>query len=241
MKTILTFLLGLAIVGAAPSSSHAQYLSQGAATWRWEASLDGGASWQGGLVESLHNPGIVLVRAIVTFETFGAACYLGGTRLDPFVTTPAWAEGGDDILSYTTPHGPVTRLLTLPIQPQRMPGILKLDLPGDTSAPGEGSGFISVFQPGYQTVTTPIFDNPMWAMGFTLQLAPSGGDRTVQGAFRDHPSYPGRPLFVETRPWQGFGYAQTLTQEPVTIRIVPAPSAVALGVVALVFGGRRRR
>lgn len=221
------------------AAARAQYLPQGSATWRWEASLDGGASWQGGTIETLHNPRVVLVRAIVSFEDFGTPSYLTGTRLDPYVLTNA---PGDDILSLTTPAGSVSRLVSLATSPVHLPGMLKIDSASDLLQPGAGPSWTFVGQPGYQVITEPITDNPMWAMGFTLLMDDTPGDRVVQGVFQERASSPGRPIFIETRPWAGFGYAETVEQSPVTIRLVPAPASAAVAVLgaALVTGRRKR-
>ena len=91
-------------------------------------------------------------------------------------------------------------------------------------------------------IKVAIMDNPIWLMGFTLVIDGTGGDRTISAVFRESPLYPGRPMFVETRPWLGYGYAETLDHFPLTISVFPSPSGAALGAFAACwFGARRRR
>lgn len=216
----------------------AQVTPQGTATWRWEASIDGGASWQGGLIETLHNPRIVLVRAMVSFETFAHNAYLGGAWLDPYVLTPG---PGDDILSSTAPVGSTSRLATTAASPDRFPGLLKLDHVDDHEPPGQGPAWYRAIQQTYQTINEPIWDNPMFLMGFTLLLDGTPGDRRVEAVFRDYFGYPGRPIGVDTiRPYT-ISMLQAVDQVPVTIRVLPAPGSFALVASAGVWGLARRR
>ncbi len=239
MHTGRSFIAACCVLSGCACVVHAQYRQQGHATWRWEGSVDGGASWRGGRIELLHSPGVVLVRAIVTFEDFGTPSYCGGVGLDPYVLTTA---PGDDIISFTAPHGSASRLESFPANPVRLPGLLKLDAAGDLLPPGQGPGWFRATQPGYQIITSAIMDNPIWLMGFTLVIDGTGGDRTISAVFRESPLYPGRPMFVETRPWLGYGYAETLDHFPLTISVFPSPSGAALGAFAACwFGARRRR
>jgi hypothetical protein len=233
-------LLAISIVATA---AHAQTVRfEGQATWWWEASADGGATWSASTLEVPQSQGTVRVRTTCSFPpVFGY--YLGGAAIDQRITGVSNA-GLNDTLSILN----VGIMSVQTFAARRFGNILKIDDVSDTLPPGEGSAHLFIGQPnpsiGPYTLANPITN----LVVFDLHLDGSAGDRFVDAWWRDWtPNYPQIPpgprIHVRNRDLADPDIiVPDLTVNPLTIRVIPAPGAVAvLAAFGFAVGRRRRR
>jgi hypothetical protein len=226
---------------------------EGSGTWFWSASVDNGATWTRGLIEVPSSQSNVLIRGSCQFPAtvLGAQQYLGDVNFHIVVTGVNGAGPADDLPANSYFPGRDLGIWQLPrLRMSRFGNQLKLDdLAGESNPPFVVPGGIDVRQNHPNTGAARNYDNPIHASFFSLVLDGSPGDRVVQGSFRvQHPlqhNDPNRWLFTYNFPLQGDPNRLNLplmTDEPLTIRVVPAPQTLAtLAVGWAWFGYARRR
>jgi len=239
---------GLVVVfGCATAPALAQgYRLAGEATWWWEASADGGTTWTPALLEVPSTQGMVKVRACVAFPP-DRWHYFQGARIDQTITGMNGA-GSSDTVVVTDPG--FTNQQTL--ASRRFGNVLKIDDVSDTLPPGEGAAHWGIFQPGFSAGPWTYANPVIGVIDFNLNLDGSEGDRFISAWWRDWTAfYPNDPVVANlpptirvanNNPFTGQDYIfPTLTINDLTIRVVPAPGAVALLASACAFAGVRRR
>lgn len=229
----------LMVFTCALPNAHAQVNYVGEARWWWEASSDGGTTYAPSLIEVSDVRTTLLVRSRVQFPA-SPLRYFGSAGMDAAVFG---ASAGDDVSDVTSGErqGGSSGLV------YRLPSILKIDGFNDPLPPGEGPNFLCICQDPPWTFPQPSFANPITVMTYNLHLDGTPGDRVVRGVLNP-------PLVIDGRNIQAYLYslhpgdrnmsfAMTVAQEPLIVRVVPAPSSafVFAGVGALALAPRRRR
>jgi len=219
----------------APSVAWSQIIFDGTATWSWEASTDGGATWHRGMLEVPTSQGAVQVRSSLAFPPppTGSGGGFSTAALDGVV------GGAGPLDSVSGLNG--GNLRSFNFVASRFGSTIKIDDPVDTLPPGLGSRWAVLTQSRAQGNRS--LANPIILLSYTLTLDGSIGDRLVEGIFRQPPGYPpGHVVSID------MGMAQEaptlvpfLIQEPLTIRVVPTPTTLATGTLGLAFLSRRRR
>lgn len=228
--TVLRFALaGVAFLGIARSSSaQTQYVLGGPATWTWRASLDGGQSWATSLVEAPQSQASVIIQALVAFPAEPTR-YLGIVALDGTISGVGGAGPLDtvsDIFRGALYNVPQAAAL-------RFGNVIKVDFIWDTQPPGEGPWWFFIGQPA-PGLGAVLFDNPLFVMQYTLNLDGSPGDREIGGVWRRFVQFPdGDYAYTHSFLQPDVITAHPLTHEPLTIHVLPAPGAWALGLAAL--------
>lgn len=227
------------ITGAAPRAS-AQYVLEGNATWTWEASADEGATWSRGRLEVDAPQQSVFVRASCQFSQVARLCYFGLSELDATITGVDGA-GSNDWVSPDIFVGVSSRRQHASM---RFGSVIKIDHASDTLPPGEGTDWLRVHQNSPSAGGPSTFANPIdQLLYYQLNLDGSPGDRLIGGVFRQFPTLDANRNVIVCEWLDQFRtFAQTMTQEPLTIRVVPAPAPLAT--LALLGAGlftRRRR
>jgi hypothetical protein len=232
----------LLAISVAASATHAQTVRfEGQATWWWEASADGGATWSQSVLEVPSNQPAVRVRAACSFpQVFGY--YFGAAFIDQRITGLNNAGLGDSLTILN-----VGILSAQTFAARRFGNVLKIDDINDVLPPGEGQGHLGIGQPnpsiGPYTLANPIIN----LVVFDLHLDGSAGDRFVDAWWRDWtPNYPQIPpgprIHVRNRDLADPDIiVPDLTVNPLTIRVIPAPGAVAVLLAPGLAIARRRR
>lgn len=228
--------------GCAAAPAFAQtFRFEGEATWWWEASVDGGATWSQSLIEVSQQQTSVRIRANCSFPAVNGY-YLGSAIIDQRVTGVNGA-GPNDNLSLISAG--IMSVQTFAVS--RFANVLKIDDAADTLPPGVGSSHIYIGQPnpsmGPYTLANPI--NGL--VVFDLLLDGTSGDRHVDAWWRDWTPFfpqvpPGPQVFIWNRSLMDPDrIVPALTVNDLTIRVIPAPGVVALLGAACAFAGVRRR
>lgn len=234
VRTVQRMLATVGLGGCAPGFACAQVIFDGTATWSWEASIDGGATWHRGMLDVPASQGLVQVRSSLAFPS-----------------PPTGSGGGfstaalDGVLSGAGPLDSVSglnggNLRSFNFGASRFGGTIKIDDPLDTLPPGLGSRWAVLTQSRAQGNRS--LANPIILLSYTLSLDGSVGARHVEGIFRQPPGYrSGHVVSID------MGIAQEaptlvpfLIQEPLTIRVVPGPATIVVGLLGLAFASRRR-
>lgn len=232
----------LAIIGTAVCDAPAQYVLEGRATFSWEASIDGGATWTRGTLQVSPTQASVQVRASCAFTNIAPLCYFGYAEFDGTIVGVDGAGMGD----WLSAESIVNQGPQFAIVGTRFGNLLKIDHLSDLALPGEGTRWVSVGQnsPSAGGPTRPgSFANPYAELlSYQLNFDGTPGDRLIGGVFRQFPTLPpDRNVIV----WEWHGqfrtFAQQMTQDPLTIRVMPAPGVVVVAIVASCIAGRRRR
>lgn len=220
-------------------------------TLRWEASLDGGQSWRGGLIGDVpQGQPSVHVRLIASFggvtSSGVAPAYFHRATMDAVVRN---VENG---LTDTTSSVSLMRgggLSEWPFGPQRQGNLIKIDMPQDLAAPGLGSRWLESFQSQDAIGFPPSTENPIVLLGYTLFLDGTPGQRDIFGVFRvrrpteTQPNVP--DVLVGLPGIAQYAAPDDLTIVNTSIIVVPTPAGVMVGVVGILvatgFTRRRRR
>ncbi len=217
-----------------PSPAYSQIIFDGTATWSWEASTDGGATWHRGMLEVPTSQGAVQVRSSLAFPPppTGSGGGFSTAALDGVVS----GAGPLDSISHLSGG----HLLSGNFVASRFGSTLKIDDPVDTLPPGLGSRWAVLAQSRNQTGRS--LANPIILLSYTLSLDGSFGDRVIDGIFRQRPNYPlGHVVSIDMgRNEEAPTLVPFVIQEPLTIRVVPGPATAILGVLGLAFASRRR-
>ena len=225
------FCLGLALAGCRSASAQVVYGGEG--HWWWEASTDGGVSYSAGLVEVPQTQGSVLVRGRFEFPA-GQRHYFGLAGLDAAVFN---AAPGDSITNATGGEAMISGVV------HRLPGILKIDAIDDTLPPGQGPGWTGLRQDPPWTLPVPSYSNPITLVEYSLTLDPTPGNRLIGGIFVyfDVDGHSTAATIYSTYfTDRDTVYRVSFTQDPLTVRVVPAPGVMALAGAGVALASRRR-
>ena len=230
----------LAIVAALPIAAFVAggFGRVGAADFRWQASLDGGASWHGDWLDVPEATLSVRVRALVSWSA-DAGYAFANTRFDVAVV----ALGGghaDGASSFLRPH-PFGQGTIQTIAAMRFGDVLKIDDSRDTSPPGEGGRWIvpSQFYEGWIDDFSRAHPAAIFELTLTLD-GPAGARLVTQnfgGALPDG-NTTDRVLRIYTSR-QGDSNIPITTAYAVTINVTPAPAS--LGLLLPILALHRRR
>lgn len=235
-------LSALALAAGVAAAAHAQI---GVADFRWQASLDGGASWHGDWLDVPEGTPSARVRALVSWVPEPGVGYAYAvSRFDAVVE--AVGGGLADTASDFLRPPPLHLAFTQTITAVRFGSVLKIDDARDTLPPGEGTRGI---QPGQLTEVpgdTPYNTaNPISIFEFVLWFDGTPGRREL----REHFIAPGggnttdRVLRIYTSPL-GASNMPLTTRHGLTINVLPAPGAafpLLFGALALRRARRGRR
>lgn len=232
MKARQRFVVSLSIAFLSLASASAQILEGQASIW-WEASADNGATWGRQYIEVDSSQSTLLVRQRVEFDAVPGR-HFGGIAFDGRVTSVAGAGLADSASNFLRYPGSNF----IPVAASRFGSVLKIDDFEDFEAPGQGRFWIGVVQtpgPPYQTIS------PYRTFTYDLQLDGSLGTRIVDGVFRENPALPlNRWVLIRVNFSEDL-YFPLCTQYPITINVVPAPSAGMTMAMIAACASRRRR
>jgi hypothetical protein len=201
----------------------------------WQVSLDGGMTWQSGMVEAPRTQPSVEVRLLAEFGgiTTGGETplYMAWADLDGVVFA---ASGG---LGDTASNVRLLRaggvLATAPFGSQRQGALLKFDSPFDTLAPGVGNGWLEPLQSQDAIGNPPGQANPIPIVGYTLFLDGTLGRRDIYGVFRTRrptETYAGREdIFLGLPGIASYTPPDELSIVNTSIVVVPTPAGVVVG------------
>ena len=205
----------------------------------WQASLDGGQSWQGGTVEVADPFARVRIRALVDWEYPGSYA-LALVQFDATISTQG-SIGLADIGVDLERISPFDRGSAQTLAATRFGNTLKIDDERDTFAPGVGDRAIMSGQ--LVEVAGPPFtrDNPVPVFAYSLVLDGTLGTRIVSHVWRRHPTS-GEILrtWIYLSPEGGIGMPRTSLVEPLNLHVIPTPTSLAL-LLPLLASHRRRR
>lgn len=229
-------LSALALAAGVAAAAHAQI---GAADFRWQASLDGGASWHGDWLDVPEATPSVRVRALVSWSADAGYAFFW-TRFDALVVAGSGGFG-DGATGLVRPH-PFGQGSAQTLMATRFANTLKLDDSRDTSPPGEGARWIQPSQFYEQWNDDFSRSRPASIFEFQLDLDGTTGARLVTQAFGGalpDGNTTDRVLRIYTTA-QGDSNIPLTTAYPLTINVLPAPGA-ALPLLAGVFAQRSKR
>lgn len=211
----------------------------------WQVSLDGGSSWQGGVVNTQPSQGSVLVRVRISWVLDGptdSPVYMNNARFDAF-SRSLDAGGLGDLASNTRILSQGVNSVGLRDYPflsiQRQGSILKIDSGAeDTAPPGQGPRWV---QPGQMLQGLPgfplLFENPIDVFEYRLALDGTEGRRELSGVFatggmglRLLTALPNPNVWINVASFE---------QSPVVL-VVPTPAGAGVLIGALAMLRRRR-
>lgn len=220
--------------GATVGTASAQvFRLEGQATFAWQASTDNGVTWQGSLV-SVNPSQSFLVRASVAFEP-GAGRYFSGSWYDPYVTNAGPGDAADSF-AMQFPFS-----VTDSIASFHQGTTMRIERGNDGAPPGQGVGWIKSEQSA--AIGPVTFANPVVALTFRFLPDSTPGDRVLTSAFFVTPGWDASRfvrvnLFADPDATQ---FVPATTLLPLTIRVIPAPSALGVLVAGFIVAARRRR
>ncbi len=209
------------------------YRFEGSASFSWQSSTDQGVTWRSNIVET--SPGAdLLIRAHVAFES-GPGRYLNYTAFDPFVTSAGLGDQADSF-SFVFPWTSTAFLASF-----HEGSTLRIEYGNDGAPPGQGAGWVVANQnPSIHPITSA---NPISIFSFRYHADSTPGDRILETRFQ-------RPASWEDGRFMRIGvfadpdltvYVPMVTVEPLTIRVIPAPSALGALAAGFIVAARRRR
>lgn len=211
----------------------------GTATFTWQGSTDGGASWEEGSVSAAPNSS-VLMRSVVAWSAVPHTGHAFGTvRFDVAVS-----DSGEGDAVGGMGYGPYGTGVPSTVAATRFGSTIKIDDVRDTLPPGLGGRTV---QPSQLTpqIEYPIdLRNPAPVFYFRVDVDGTEGTRTVSAIFA--PPVPGgndidRFVFL----YYDVGGANNLPLSTYgghfAIRVVPSPGGCGVVVFGVVWGCSRRR
>lgn len=206
----------------------------------YEVSDDGGATWNGGLVETVASS--VKVRILASWSSDADMYAFGGSQFDVVVTGVGGAGAADTVANAMRPW-PTNTGSAQTIVATRFGNQIKIDDARDTLGPGAGTrgvfpGLLAQNFAGTNFSTA----NPLTIFEFDLNLDGSIGDRDLSSLYIAPPggNTIDRVMRIYTSP-TGAQNTPSTTTRGATVRVVPAPGALALlGLGGLAIARRRR-
>ncbi len=238
---IALMMMGVGLAPVTPTS--AQPIFRGdPASWQWQGSIDNGSNWLGNRLNIDSSITSVRIRAVASFPPPFDNAYFGYVACDPYVQGLNGAGATDTITSIGPGQLPPN---SQDLSVRRFGNLLKIDDAFDTQPPGLGSWWMQRSQsPNNGTSPTPLFFNPVTLLEFTLVLDGSQGDRLVTAAWTTDTAFGYRPFCV-TNVWgidhRFQQWRHPMTEEQLTIRVIPAPASTPLLVLSSIVAASRRR
>lgn len=229
---------GFAVLSISSSTVLAQ------ASWRWQGSTDGGATWTSGMIAVPREQATLLVRGVWEWDrsaTQGFA-FREMSLMDVTVTGTDGSGAGDTTGDFH--YHPVLGGVA-PLNEQRFGNVIKIDRSSDTLPPGAGPNGLWSFQTNVLGEIR-VFDNPLVFFTFRLDLDGSLGERRVSELFRAYMD----PMNSTDRVLRLFVTEGNAVEFPVvsrqalSINVVPIPSSClppAFGAALLTCRRRRVR
>ncbi len=222
-------LLTIVLLGGA---AQAQTILAGHGVLEWQALTSNG--WQSShvVVESAH----VQLRLVASWNVPVSRSYFAQTFMDVVVA----GAGETDWASACNVIVPPTNTIARGV-PSFVGPVLKIDALGDSSFPGEGNGWVYIFQDNFTGIG---YDSPIPIYEFLLDLDGSLGTRSVTSVHRDLQfAEPRRHMRIAdfNFPVSQLSFLVETEIRGIDIEVIPAPSSAILGVVALSALGVRRR
>jgi hypothetical protein len=233
-------LLQLAVWTAASALLTGKAHAQIPATATWQVSLNNGSTWQTGSVTVGPSQPYVDVRVLIGWDGANippGPTFLYEARFDGVVNN---AGASDQVSNMLVLRAGLLRAPSFPLMAHRMGPLIKIDATNDLLPPGVGFFGISPDQTDILG-QVPNVSNPVPAFSYRLALDGTLGTRELTGAFNTYPQ--------TSNPWAAiradvpglYVLATSITQQPASIEVIPAPAAVWVGVGALCVAARRRR
>ena len=232
-------LIALAALAGAAAVANAQDVGTGKFTW--EVSLDGGATWAGGVVDIDPSNQSVLVRARAMWDGTNGMYAFAGAQFDALVTTAN--SNGDTAGNFVRP-GTVSGSGAQTIVATRFGNVLKIDDVRDTLGPGLGTRGVFPGQLVENFAGTNFSTaNPITLFQYELFIDHTDeSDRLLSEAFiaPTGGNTVDRVMRIYTSPTGGQNTPVT-TRNNAVLRYIPTPATLALlGLGGLMVGRRRR-
>lgn len=212
----------------------------GTANVAYEVSDDGGATWNGGLTETVASS--VLVRIRASWSDDAGMYAFAGAQFDVVVTGVGGAGAGDTVSNAIRP-GTTSGGSAQTIVATRFGNQIKIDDVRDTLGPGAGTRGVFPGQLVENFAGTNFSNaNPITIFQFELNLDGSIGDRDMSSLYiaPSGGNTIDRVMRIYTSP-AGAQNTPSTTTRGATVRVVPAPGALALlGLGGLAIARRRR-
>ena len=203
------------------------------ATLAFEASTDGGQSWQGGLVELEPGPRTVQVRIRADW-TPEAGYAFARCQFDIIIENAGTADDASDFLRPVPFTG-----LPQSIMAMRFGSIIKIDDSRDTLPPGMGLRGVHPTQVAENF--NPDFDasRPVTVFYMSVLLDGTPGARLVTAMIPPHPGtfVPSAMLYTTS---SGMERVVPASPVPLTLNVIPAPGSLLLAPALLALSRRRR-
>jgi hypothetical protein len=208
----------------------------------WEVSSDDGATWQNGNLHVPHSTPSVLARYIVSWDQStvpppGGHWYPDAI-FDPTITGASPGDSVSEMMMHLSGFW-VVATAAGPLTVQDMGGgLLKIDNPIDTQAPGQGPSGARPRQ-GWGIGEAQSSANPIRVFQFRLTLDGSLGTREFASAFATNPATNGPWL----RMWTSTtvrANAGSLVNTGASVTVIPTPAWWTLGACTIVAARRRR-
>ncbi|MDX2148709.1 MAG: hypothetical protein SFZ23_14445 [Planctomycetota bacterium] len=222
----------LVAIALSPSVALAQV---GTATFTWQASTDGGQTWQSNLIEVDQVVRDLRVRGWFDWSP-DAGVALFNTTFD--CTISSMSNG--DIATDPSRRAPFTSFHQQSLVATRFGNVIKVDDERDTAPPGVGTRGVTNNQLWRDAGLPYTEDRPLSLLSFTFRLSGDLGDRTIDSSFGLAPTTDYRPRLFTSRSSSASNQPLTTTV-PLTIRVVPAPGAAAFMTLGMLAASRRRR
>lgn len=205
----------------------------------WQTSIDGGAHWQGGTITVGPSQSLVDVRVLIGWNGANlppGATFVYDARFDGVIDN---AGSGDAISDLLLMRAGLLRPPMYAITAQRMGTFLKIDGATDLALPGAGPFGISPDQNDIFQV--PDMSNPLAVFSYRLTLDGTLGTRDITSAFNIFPQSTSPWVRIRASVPDQWVLATSLTQQPASIQVIPAPAGLVVSVVGFVVTMRRRR
>ncbi len=127
------------------------------------------------------------------------------------------------------------------VQQQVFGNVLKIDTGPDALPPGQGPGWVGLVQ--HVAAGGQSRANPIGAIGYTLNLDGTQGDRSIGGVFLQRADFPlGHVVDVAPTPFNETDFlVPFLHHSPLTVSVVPSPTGGVIVLAGLAACARRRR
>ncbi|MDX2148706.1 MAG: hypothetical protein SFZ23_14430 [Planctomycetota bacterium] len=218
--------------GAAILAGSSALAQVGTATFTWQASADGGQTWQSNLIEVDQSVRDFRVRGWLDWST-DAGVAVAATVFDCSVHTTSAA----DFVQNPSRREPFNSFPPQTLVSTRFANTIKIDDSRDTDPPGVGTRGVTIGQGWADSGFPHTSERPISLLDFSLRLSGELGDRSVISEFLwldPNDVY----IYVSRSSRTNVPHTTTV---PLTIRVIPAPGAAAFMTFGMLAAARRRR
>ncbi|MDX2148707.1 MAG: hypothetical protein SFZ23_14435 [Planctomycetota bacterium] len=219
--------------GAASLATSSALAQVGTATFTWQASADGGQTWQSNLIDVLPRQ-TMQIRGLFDWSP-DAGLLMGGAGFDATID----GAGEDDAPDAFARREPFASNEPQTIVASRFGTTIKIDDSRDTRPPGNGTRGVRISQAWPDTGSPFTLDKPLVFLTFNFTIDASVISRIVSSTFRNG-NTSDTPPFLWLRN-NGGPNRPTTTTVPLTIPVIPAPGAAAFMTFGMLAAARRRR